>query len=124
MNMSSAVNSGEIAANRIRSRGPPKWLGRFWNWIESQIPTGYDDETGFHTGVDPLSARCQRPVEIPAETFDAVQTDFTEIKHMPAKNQSPLAEFLLRRLGQSLSDGSGIMVALTKKHHKHWRFRR
>jgi hypothetical protein len=44
------------SANLIRLGGSSSTIGKLWASIEARIPLGYEDETGFHYGKEPVLA--------------------------------------------------------------------
>ena len=53
----------QTSANEVRPSGSSGIINRLWAGIIARIPLGYEDETGFHYGKEPVLAPLERPSE-------------------------------------------------------------
>lgn len=68
MNMTADGSTSELPANVLL-----RALARVRSWFE--IPFGYEDETGFHYGHEPLPVQTTAQATAPREPFREVFTD-------------------------------------------------
>jgi hypothetical protein len=53
------VNS-QKSANGVRPGESLGIIAKLWASIKARIPLGYEDETGFHYGIEPISLSLER----------------------------------------------------------------
>ena len=70
-------NDMNMTANGSTSELPANVLLRVWARVRSwfEIPFGYEDETGFHYGHEPLPVQATAQAAAPREPFREVFTD-------------------------------------------------
>jgi hypothetical protein len=56
-------NRRKKSTNRIQHRDLWALIATFWADIGARIPLGYQDETGFHYGLPPISSLLERLVD-------------------------------------------------------------